>query len=42
MVAVVGNIEEGTINVDYKAIIKVFVEVYFKIIAKKSTIFIKS
>ena len=33
---------KGIININYKAIIKVFIEVYFKIIAKKSTIFVKS
>ena len=44
IVAVVGNMEEGTININYKAIIEVFIEVfievYFKVIAKKSTIFV--
>jgi hypothetical protein len=30
MVAVVGNTEEGIINVDYKVIIEVLAEVYFK------------
>ena len=40
--AIVGNIVEGTINANYKAIIEVLIEVYFKVIAKKSTIFIKS
>jgi hypothetical protein len=42
MVAVVGNTEEGIINVNYKAIVEVLVEVYFKVIAKRSTIFIGS
>ena len=42
MVAVVGNTAKGTINVDYKAIIEVLVEVYFKVIAKKSTTFVRS
>ena len=42
MVAVVGNTEEGIINVNYKAIIEVFIKVYFKVIIKKSVIFIKS
>jgi len=41
-VAVVGNIVKGIINVDYKAIIEVLVEVYFKVIAKKSAMFIRS
>jgi hypothetical protein len=34
--------EEGTINVDYKAIVEVLVEVYFKVIAKRSATFIGS
>ena len=42
MVAVVRNTEEGIININYKAIIEVFIEVYFKVITKKSTIFIKN
>ena len=37
--AVVGNIVKGTINVDYKVTME---EVYFKIIVKRSTIFIKN
>ena len=40
--AAVGNIVEGTINANYKAIIEVFIEVYFKVIAKSNTIFIRS
>ena len=42
MVAVVGNIVKGTINVNYKAIIEVLVEVYFKAITRRSAIFIRS
>ena len=42
MVAVVGNIVEGIININYKAIIEVFIEVYFKIIARRNAIFVKS
>jgi hypothetical protein len=42
IVAVVGNTEEGIINVDYKAIVEVLVEVYFKVIARRSTIFVGS
>ena len=38
----VGNIVEGIINVNYKAIIEVLIEVYFKVIARRSTIFIRS
>jgi hypothetical protein len=41
-VAVVGDIAESIINVDYKAIIEVLIEVYFKIIARRSIIFIRS
>ena len=40
--AIVGNTEEGIINVNYKAIIEVLVEAYFKIIARKSTMFVRS
>jgi len=42
MVAVVGNIEEGIINVNYKATIEVLIEVYFKVIARRSATFIRS
>ena len=42
IVAVVGNIVKGIINVDYKAIIKVLVEVYFKVITKRSAMFVRS
>jgi len=42
MVAIVGNTEEGTINVDYKATIEVLVEVHFKVIARRSAMFIRS
>ena len=40
--AAVGNIIEGIINTNYKAIIKVFIKVYFKVIAKRNTIFIRN
>jgi hypothetical protein len=33
---------EDIINVDYKVIIKVFIEIYFKGIIKRNVIFIKS
>ena len=42
IVAVVGNTAEGIININYKVIIKVFIEVYFKVIAKRNIIFIGS
>ena len=41
-VTIVENIVKGIININYKAIIKVFIEVYFKIITKRSVIFIRS
>jgi len=41
-VAGVGDIVKGIINVNYKAIIEVLVEVYFKIINRRNAIFIKS
>jgi len=40
--AVVGDTIENIISVDYKAIIEVLIKVYFKIITKKSAIFVKS
>ena len=40
--AVVGNTVEGIINVNYKATIEVLMEVYFKVIARRSAIFIRS
>jgi hypothetical protein len=42
IVAVVGNIEESIININYKVIIEVLIEVYFKVITRKNTIFIRS
>jgi hypothetical protein len=42
IVAVVGNTIEGIINVDYKAIVEVLVEVYFEVIAKRSATFARS
>ena len=42
IMAVVRNMEEGIINIDYKAIIEVLMEVYFKVITRRSTIFIGS
>ena len=40
--AIVGNIVTGIININYKAIIKVLVEVYFKVIIKRSITFVIS
>ena len=42
MVAMVGNTEEGITNVDYKAIVEVLVEVRFEVIARRSTMFVRS
>jgi hypothetical protein len=42
IVAAVGNIVKGIINANYKAIIEVFIEVYFKMITRRNAIFIKS
>jgi hypothetical protein len=42
IVAVVGNIIEGIINVDYKAIVEVLAEVYFKVITRRNAIFTRS
>ena len=42
IVAVVGNMEEGTININCKVIIEVLVEVYFKVIVRRSAIFIRN
>ena len=40
--AVVGNTVEGTINTNYKAIIEALIEVYFKIIAKRNVMSVRS
>ena len=42
IVAIIGNMVKGIININYKAIIEVLIEVYFKVIAKRSVIFIRS
>ena len=42
IVAVVGNIENSIININYKVIIEVLMEVYFKVITKRNTTFIRS
>jgi len=33
---------KGIININYKVVINVLIEVYFKVIAKKSAMFIRS
>ena len=42
IVDIVGNMAEGSININYKVIIEVLIEVYFKIIARRNIIFIRS
>ena len=42
IVVVVGIIIKGIININYEAIMEVFIEVHFKVIAKKSAIFVKN
>ncbi len=42
MVAVVGNMAKAIINVDYEVIVKVLIEVYFEIIARRSAMFVRS
>ena len=42
IVVIVGNTEEGIININYKVVIEVLIEVYFKVIARRSAIFIRS
>jgi hypothetical protein len=42
IVAVVGNMVKGIINIDYKVIIEVLVEVHLKIIARRNAIFMRS
>jgi len=41
MVAVVGNTAEGIIN-DYKAKVEILIEVYFKVIARRSAMFVRN
>ena len=42
MVAAVVNTIEGIINANYKAIVEVFIEVYFKVIARRNAMFVRS
>jgi len=42
IVVMAGDTVEGTINVNYKAIMEVLIEVYFIIISKRNAIFIRS
>ena len=42
MVAIVGNIAKGIININYKVIIKALIKVYSKIIAKRNATSVRS
>ena len=42
IIDIVGNIAEDIININYKAIIKALMEVYFKVIAKRNAMSIRS
>ena len=42
IVAIIGNIVEGIINANYKAIIEIFIKIYFKVITKRNAIYIRS
>ena len=42
MVAVVGNIVKGMININYKVIIEALVEVYSEVIAKRNAMSVRS
>jgi hypothetical protein len=42
IVDIVGNMAEGTININYKAIMEVLIEVHFKVITRRNIMFIKS
>jgi hypothetical protein len=42
IVDVVGNTAKNIININYKAIVEVLMEIYFEIIIKRNVIFIRS
>ena len=42
MVDVVGNTAKGIINVNYKAIMEVLIEVHFEMIARRNAMFVRS
>jgi len=42
IVAGVGDMAEGTININYKAIVEVLMEVYLKIINRRNAMFVRS
>ena len=39
---VIGNIVKGIINTNYKAIIEVLIEIYFKVITKRNAMSVRS
>jgi hypothetical protein len=39
---VVGNTVKGIININYNVIIEVFIEIHFKVIARRNAIFVRS
>jgi hypothetical protein len=42
IVDIVGNTAEGIININYKVIIEVLIEVYFEVITRRNVIFVRS
>jgi hypothetical protein len=42
IVDIVGNMAEDTININYKVIMEVLMEIYFKVIIKRNVTFIRS
>jgi len=42
IVDIIGNMAESIINVNYKTIMKVLVEVHFEMIARKNAMFIRN
>ena len=42
IVAVIGNTVKDIINIDYKAIVEALIKIYFKVIAKRNAIFVRS
>jgi hypothetical protein len=42
IVDVVGNTAKSIINIDYKAIMEVLIEVHFEVIARRNAIFVRS
>ena len=42
IVAMVGNMAKGMINIDYKVIVEVLMEVHFEVIIKRNVTFMRS